>query len=233
MPQTGSFGGGVGGTAYITNCPSYWSTSIDPYADNAIYALQIVIDVASAVYNAASSFDDAFPVSAIAAALTLVAQEVQNDGLYLKGDFENCEDNNVQEAGLDIDNSTYQTYQLLAGVAGTANEADSNLATLINRIAADYEFQLEGLIEEALAAPASTAPMASLELPSTAGGYLDSSPVGVQSVVTTEIANLEAASQLTTPLAERDVGLAGQAYAAGEYKSAFQYYKLAYQAASQ
>lgn len=233
MPQTGSFGGGVDGTAYIVNCPSYWSTSIDPYADNAIYALQIVIDVASGVYNAASTFDDAFPVSAIAAALTLVAQEVQNDGIYLKGDYANCEDNNVQEAGLDIDNSTYQTYELLASVAGTANEADTNLVALINKNAADYEFELEGVIEQALSQPAGTAPMASLELPSTAGGYLDSTPVGVQSVVTTEIANLEDAGQLSSPLAERDLGLGGQAYAAGEYKTAFEYYRMAYQAASE
>lgn len=233
LPQTGSFGGGVQGTAYIPNCPSYWSTSIDPYADNAIYALQIVIDVASAVYNAASSFDDAFPVSAISAALTLVAQEVQNDGLYLKGDYEGCEANNIQYAGLDIDNTTYQTYELLAGVAGTANEADTNLVALINQNAADYEFQLQGVIEQALSQPTGTAAMASLELPATAGGYLDSTPVGVQSVVTTELANLEGAGQLTSPQAERDLGLAGQAYSAGEYKSAFQYYQLAYQAAAQ
>jgi hypothetical protein len=233
MPQTGSFGGGVMGTAYIANCPSYWSTSIDPYSDDSIYALQLVIDIAGAVYNAASSFDDAFPVSAIADALTLVAQEVQNDGLYLKGDFEGCQANNTQEAGLDIDNSTYQTYELLASVAGTANEADTNLAALINQNAADYEFQLQEVIEQALTQPASSAPMASLELPATAGGYLDSTPVGVAEVVTTELANLDGAGQVSNPTAQRDFGLAGQAYSAGQYKSAFRYYRLAYQAASE
>ena len=231
MPQTGSFGGGVNGVAYVANCPSYWSTSVDPYADNAIYALQLVIDVSTAAYNAASHFNDAFPVSVIAAVLLLVAQEVQNDGIYLKSEFQACEANNVQNAGLDIDNSTYQTYQLLASVAGTVKEADTNLAALINQNAADYEFQLQGIIERALTAK--TTPMASLELPSADGGYLDSTPIGVQSVVTTEIANLASSGQLSNPMAERDLGLGGQAYAAGEYKLAFTYYQLAYQAASQ
>lgn len=233
MPQTGSFGGGVGATTYVANCPSYWSTSIDPYADNAIFALQIVIDVSSGVYNAVSHFNGAIAVSIISALLLLIAQEVQNDGIYLKAEYKDCETVNVQFAGLDIDNSTYQTYQLLASVAATANTADQNLASLINQNAANYELQLQGIIEQALAKPVANAPMVSLELPASIGGYLDSTPVGVQEVVTTEITNLEQAGQLSNPQAQRDLGLADQAYSAGEYKQSFQYFRLAYQAASQ
>jgi len=236
MPQTGSFGGGTSNSGYAANwdssCPSALTTSVDPWGEVTPFAMQIVLDVIGADYNAGSNFGELYIGVLIDVALLLAATIVQQTAVWFKAIYNDCEANNLAAVGVDIDNSTYQTYQLLTAVAGTANEADQSLVNLINQNAANYELQLRGVIEQDLTQPANSAPMASLELPATSGGYLDSSPVGVASVVTTALTTLQQAGQLNNPQAERYLGLAQQAYSAAQYKLAFNDYRLAYQAAT-
>jgi hypothetical protein len=233
MPTSGSAGDVAGDISdFNPSCPTGWQTSIDPYADNAIFGLQIVIDALNGAYNALSQFDAVFPGVVVIVVLLAVAQGVQNWGAFLKNQYNDCMANNFLGAAQTLDNSTYQTYELLASVAATANEADQNLADLINQNVAQFELELQGVIEQDLVSPVANMPMGSMELPATSGGYLDSTPVGVQEVVITEVHSLAQAGELSNPAAMRDLGLASQAYAASNYKLAFQYYRLAYQAAA-
>jgi hypothetical protein len=84
-------------------------------------------------------------------------------------------------------------------------------------------------IEEALEGGGSTA-IASYELPASLGGYLDSTPIGVQAIVTNAMASLQQANQPVNPTASSSLASANAALAAGQYKQAFFYYQAAYEA---
>ena len=61
-------------------------------------------------------------------------------------------------------------------------------------------------------------------------GYLDATPIGVQKIVTDALARLRASGQPVDSAAPRDLVLADSALTAKQYKKAYHYYELAYQA---
>jgi hypothetical protein len=83
-------------------------------------------------------------------------------------------------------------------------------------------------IEAALAA--STKPPIEFTLPSSAGGYLDSAPVGVDEVVSNDLAAMQAAGFATSATATSALSAAKSALAAKNYPLAFNDYQACYQA---
>jgi hypothetical protein len=86
--------------------------------------------------------------------------------------------------------------------------------------------QLNQRIESALAG---VDPAAAFEIPASAGGYLDATPIGVKQIVTNALTAMLANGQPVASTAHRDLALATDALTAKQYKKAFHYYQMAYQ----
>jgi len=95
-----------------------------------------------------------------------------------------------------------------------------------------FQANLQVIIEQGLAGWAPVVPEVQLMLPSSMGGYLDSTPVGVQEVVTTDIASLQKLGVAVKPAAITDLAAANAALAAGKYTVAWTDYAIAYQLAA-
>lgn len=210
------------------------------YGETAIFALQVAVDVISEVVavipdGLSTAFGNVtIPNIAriIVAAIQLGVAITHDTFAYLQAVSNDCAGNYLASLAGNTDNSAFQTFQELTQVAGTANEIDSNLANLTNQDTNEFDQQLTLDIEETLAAPTGSVPMAQMELPSSLGGYLDSQPVGVNEVVSSTLHALASSGQPLNPAATRDETLAEQSFASGEYKLAFDYYRMAYQAAA-
>ena len=221
------------------SCPN-GAPGID-YGETAIFSLQVAVDVISeAVAVIPDGLSTAFGnvtvpnvARIIVAAIQLGVVITHDTFAYLQSVSNDCAGNYLASLAGNTDNSAYQTFELLGHVADTANEIDTNLADLINQDTSQFDQQLTLDIQTALTAPAGTVPMANMELPASLGGYLDSSPVGVNEVVSGAIHAMQhgrSADELAG--AARDETLAEQAFSSSEYKLAFDYYRAAYQAAA-
>lgn len=233
--------------SYTSKCPSGAPpiNSADVYDEGVLFAIQIGIDVVGGAYNIVSpgAGTDGGTAAGLAIAAGIIAGaglalQIAEDTLsYFQTNANDCQGAQIQQVGVDTDNNAYQTYTLLTAVAGTANETDQEVANLTNQDTAEFDQQLTADIEATLTQPVGTTPVAVFELPVsfeglTFNGYLNSSPVGVAEVVATAISNMQTTGQNLSPSAIRDQTLANQALAAGEFKLAFDYFRLAYQAAA-
>lgn len=107
---------------------------------------------------------------------------------------------------------------------------DARTQTIINQLntaQTSLDQDLRHTIEEVLAG-GNTTSIVSYQLPASLGGYLDSTPVGVQAIVTSTLAMMQAAKQPIGPAATDNLVQANKALAAGQYKQAFTYYQTAY-----
>jgi hypothetical protein len=95
-----------------------------------------------------------------------------------------------------------------------------------------YEANLQEEIEQGLAGWAPVVPQVTLILPVSMGGLLNATPIGVQEVVTTDIAGLQKIGVAVKAAAITDLSDANAALAAGQYPTAWTYYEDAYQAAA-
>ncbi|MGH9299840.1 MAG: hypothetical protein ACRDZT_07965 [Acidimicrobiales bacterium] len=220
------------------SCPN-GAPGID-YGETSIFALQVAVDViAEAVAVIPDGLSTAFGnvtipniARLIVAAIQLGVVITHDTFAYLQAISNDCASNYLASLAGNTDNSAFQTFQELTQVAGTANEIDTNLANLTNQDTSQFNQQLTLAIEQALTAPTSMSPMAAMELPASLGGYLDSNPVGVNEVVSSTIQAMQKGNQPLSAQATRDETLAEQAFASGEYKIAFDYYRMSYQAAA-
>lgn len=247
-PTTGSWAGDVSGLGleYLATCPTGAPTSNDPYGEYDQFAIGEGIAAALAIFNILGAgnplFDlpivgpaiqTGFAVADAVVAVILAALQIAHDVLtWEQGVAGDCLAVDIQLLSNDEDNNAYQDFELLTGVAATTNEIDTNIVTLTNQESAEQTKVITLSIEEALSAPLSSIPQADMELPATDGGYLDATP-GVQEVVVNAISALSNEGQLSSNTATRDLGLAEQAQTSGEFKLAFTYYQMAYQAAGQ
>ena len=87
-------------------------------------------------------------------------------------------------------------------------------------------------IEQALTAPATSPPNAAYELPASLGGNLDSTPIGVQEVVTKALSVATQAGLPVNPAAPQDLSAANAALAAGNDAGAYADYAAAYREAA-
>lgn len=247
MPTDDPYTGDVSGNTYTASCPAGAPpiNSSDVYGEGDIFAIQIAIDVVNGAYNILSPGGGTdspvgigiYVASAILAAISLALQVTDDTLSYFQTVAGDCQEAQMQEVGIDTDNNSYQTYELLKEVGGTANEIDQNLANLANQDTDQFDQELTLIIQQALTAPVGTTPMSALELPASYdgqnfGGYLNSTPVGVDEVVSSTIQAMQQTGQSMSPQAARDLSLAEQALAAGQFKLSFDYYRLAYQAAA-
>lgn len=124
-----------------------------------------------------------------------------------------------------------QTTAILDNTDALTTLMNNNQTTFLadfTKVEKALDVQLSVLIQQNLLESAQ-ANVALFELPASVGGYLNRTPVGVQAIVTQAFAQMTQAkisipSGATTALSEADEFLN-----AGRYRSAYEYFKLAYQ----
>ena len=127
-------------------------------------------------------------------------------------------------ASYDVGKKNFQLDQTISQLV------DSRTQTIINQLNTAQTSLDQGLrhnIELALSGGNVTTIVA-YELPSSLGGYLDATPIGVQAIVTNTMSLMQAANQAISPQASKNLTLANNALAAGQYKQAFVYYQQTY-----
>jgi hypothetical protein len=91
-----------------------------------------------------------------------------------------------------------------------------------------FEAALRVAIETALATGTSMTPVGVLQLPASAGGYLDAEPIGVKQIVTDILEGMKATHQSFNSGGVKYLNSANDALAAGRYKDAWLDYVTAY-----
>jgi len=137
------------------------------------------------------------------------------------------------EAGFlaNIDNTTVNTFNMLTAIEATLSNVESSVDTIganLGVLQQTLVDQLTLALEQALTAPVTSVPNIAFELPASVGGNLDSIPVGVQQVVTQAISSLQSAGNPVNSAAVRDLAMANDALASGQYAAAYADYHSAY-----
>lgn len=176
------------------------------------------------------------PAGVVASVLANVAQIVLDTLNFEMAAFNDC--GTVQTIGLsaNIDNTTYNTYQLatlMESTLGNVQNSVDSVSSQIGTVQQTLDEQLTLTIEQALSAPASTVANIAYELPASVGGNLDSTPVGVQSIVGGAIAALQAAGEPVNASATTDLSSGDADLAAHNYSQAYAMFHAAYLAAVQ
>lgn len=229
----------IGAANIPTTCPAP-----APGADGgaaAIFAAQVATSVTVMLATAlagnigvivdgvTTEFPD--PAGIIAEVLADASQIVLDSFNYYESANADCA--NVQTVGLaaNIDNTTVNIYDLstelestIANIANSVNTISGQVSTVQQTV--NQEITLA--VEQALATPESTVPNIAFELPASLGGNLNSTPVGVQSVVSSAVTQLKAAGSPVNPAATVDLAAANSDLAAGNYSAAYSMYHQAY-----
>jgi hypothetical protein len=183
---------------------------------------------------------------------SVTATEMQTIQSALQADvttIENVESTTGKSVTGEVDKGTLtiQT-QLAAALTQVLNETDSDakgLTTLItqgdqqilNALQSDastqqqqYQENLKFLIEQGMAGWGPVLPEVKLILPASLGGLLNSTPVGVQEIVTTDLQSAQSLGLKIKAAAYTYLSAANAALAAKQYVTAWNDYAQAYQA---
>lgn len=119
--------------------------------------------------------------------------------------------------------------QLTALVTQNDQQIINLLKSNFNTQQGQYEANLKLQIEQGLSEWGHIVPQTQFILPASQGGYLNSTPVGVQEVVTDDLKALQALGMKVTSAALNSFNAANAALAAGQYITAYQDYAVAYE----
>jgi hypothetical protein len=128
-------------------------------------------------------------------------------------------------------NASYDVAKKNFQLDQTINQlVDTRTQTIINQLntaQTSLDQDLRHNIELALSGGNATT-IVTYELPASLGGFLDATPIGVQAIVTNTMSLMRGANQPISPQAAKNLTLANNALAAGQYKQAFVYYQQTY-----
>ncbi len=181
-----------------------------------------------------------------------VTSQLQTDVTGIEQDIANLKANELSLSQqvtnqANLDTSSVQS-ALSAQITTAMNETDSDASALtalvnqdnqqvLNKLQANlstqqaqYDSNLTAQIEQALGQPSKAIPPVHLMLPASQGGFLNSTPVGVQAVVTSALSALTALGAKVTSAATNDLKAANAALAAGQYVTAYQDFAACYEA---
>jgi len=134
----------------------------------------------------------------------------------------------------DLSQILHETDADAQGLTTLITQGDQQILNTIQSQAASAQSQYNELlrlqIEQALGGWGPVVPEVKFMLPASEGGFLNSTPVGVQSVVTADLASMQAIGAKIKPAAVIDLTAGNTALAAGQYQTAFADFAGAYQA---
>jgi hypothetical protein len=220
-----------------------------PYAyyvasDTAVYVGQVVADAANLavavipdteVFNTPVIGNTSYPVPyrAVAAAIELAAQVVVNSFTAARSSVDDCVSANASGFVANIDNTTVNAFALETQNEQILSNAESSINTIhdqIHVVEQSLNDELTAEIQQALALPGAAPADVYYELPAASGGNLDSTPVGVQAVVTNAFNSARGAGLPINSTASTDLAAANSALSSHNYKTAWKDYQAAYQA---
>ncbi len=243
--------------AFVPSSPvgAYTPTSCPPGApggpsvapgDSAIFAAQLTTDVAASIAGAVpdmilvviagegTSIPD--PAKYIAEAIQLAGVITLDTFNYVQAVASDCDTANRDGFLANIDNTTVNVYNLLALVQSTLANVENSVNTIAGQVGVLQQTADEQLvlgIEQALTAPLGSTPNVAYELPASLGGNLDSTPIGVQEVVTTTLNEAKAAGVPVNAAAGQFLSMANAALSAGNDQQAYADFQNAFQQAAQ
>lgn len=234
-----------------SNCPP--GVPGGNYGQNAIYAATLAVDVAitadavvpqslvlgAYVLGEGATFTIPDPVNIVVQTLIGAAEIARDTLIWQAAINSDCTAGAQQEQiGIIFDNINSLIQLVDSRTTAIDNEeqllyalVDSRNTLILNKIGAlqaSLNLELKVTIEEDLLQGAKGA-ISSVEVPAVDGGYLNATPIGVQSLVTQALASEQAAGQAINPSAPSTLASANTALAAGQYKQAFNLYAQAYQ----
>lgn len=171
------------------------------------------------------------PILVVLAAAAGAAHVVADTFQFLHDYWANCLAENLGLVMANIDNTTVNTYDLLTLMESTLNNVDSSVDTVSAQVGVVQQTEDEQLtlnIQQALTAPATSPPNAAYEEPASVGGNLDSTPIGVQELVTQDLLEAQSAGIAVNPAANQDLASGNVALANDQYKAAYADFHAAY-----
>lgn len=220
-----------------------------PYAyyiasDTTIYVAQVVADSAEFAASYVPDTEVVYtpfigntsypvPVKAVVEAIALAAQTVVNSFTYAEDVANACDGANTGGFTANVDKTTVNTFGLEQQNEQTLAFTESSVNTVhdqIHVVEQSLQDELTAEIQQALSLPASTPADVYYALPASVGGNLDSTPVGVQTVVNNAFSGARHAGLPVNASASSYLNAANQAYQAHQYRTAWKDYQLAYQA---
>lgn len=150
---------------------------------------------------------------------------------YMDNAWIDCGADQADQLSANIDNTTVNTYELTTLLESTLDDVESSVNTIsgqVHVVQQSMDDQLELTIEQDLAAPAGSTPNLALELPASVGGDLDSTPIGVQAIVTDAVQGIGAAGEAMNPAASQYLAMADAAVSAGNDVQAYDDFHTAY-----
>jgi hypothetical protein len=216
----------------------YWITSdTAEYAAGlaATIASQFATDLPGGLTTVVAGEGVTVPNTAkfVAGAIAAVLTTIQQTFAYTRALDADCAGVNAVNAATNVDNTTVQTYALDQQNEQTLANVESSVNTISQQVHVaqqSLDDQLTLDIQQALALPTSAPANVDYELPASANGNLNSTPIGVQEVVTNAFNDAKQAGLPVNANASTYLNDANSALAAGQYKNAWKYYQLAYQA---
>lgn len=169
----------------------------------------------------------------VAVAVRVAAQITARTLTYVRDIYWDCGTLELFDVAGSMENSAVQIYGLAREANDAVNRVNEGLRTI-----SDHIGQLQGAqndlermrIQHALAAPVGTVVNVAYVLPASEGGFLDATPVGVQSIVAD---TLQAAREAPIPVNAAAIAFqaqAGSALTAGDYLTAYRLFQRSYQA---
>lgn len=217
----------------------------DPFAwavasATALFVANEVKNVADDVGKAAPSLLDVGylpsfpdPVKYVLQAIVFGATLVVDSFKYAQAIVDDCKADNVGGLTANEDNTTVNAYHLEQQNEQTMTNIQSSINTIhaqVHVVQQTVDEQLTLDIRRALSQPTASPPNVDYELPVSAGGNLDSTPIGVQAVVDDAFSAAKQAGLPVNAVASSDLNAATQALAANQYKTAWKDFQLAFQA---
>ncbi|HVB93143.1 MAG TPA: hypothetical protein VND67_02410 [Acidimicrobiales bacterium] len=232
------------------NCPASAPGGND--GDDGIYAATLAVDIATVaaavvpqslvlgayVLGEGATFTIPDPVNIVVQVLIGAGQIVRDTLIWLHQINGDCTAIAQEEqVNVIFDNVNSLTTLVDSRTTGINNEeqllyalVDSRNTLILNKIAAiqaSLNLELKITIENDLLQGTSGA-VADLEVPTSDGGYLNATPIGVQELVTAALGEEQTAGQAVNPAAPQDLASANADLAAQNYKAAFTLYGQTY-----
>jgi hypothetical protein len=237
----------------VTPAPQMFCFPGDPLAyylasDSALFVAQTVSIVA---YTLASEWDDNWvftfspivgvsiaitlpnPIKIVLVAINLAAEEADTSVTYAREVVNDCVGDNSYGKVANIDNTTVQTFKLMQQNEQTLASTEASVNTVHDQahvVQQTVNDQLTIDIRRALSQPTTAPRNVDYELPTSVGGNLDSTPIGVKAIVTSAYNAAKQAGLPVNATATADLAAANAALLAKNYRTAWTDYQAAYQA---
>jgi hypothetical protein len=209
-------------------------------SDTAIFIGKTVATAADAAYEIIPTLAPAFvgesyesPLKIVAAVIVGVANLAVSALEDAQASAEDCDLVNETAYDANTENAAVNSFELETRNEETIGAIESSVNTIHDQVHVAQQSFADGLtteIQQALALPATAPADVYYELPTAVGGNLDSTPIGVQAVVTNAYNAAKQAGLPVNATATSNLTAANQALVAHNYKTAWKDYQAAYQA---